>query len=50
MKLFREKAGVFSEDARWVLFAGPYMYDAPTLAGLAWLAFREWKNDRHLIG
>lgn len=50
MRLFREKAGVFSDDARWVLFAGCWMYDAPTLFGLAWLAIREWKHDRHLVG
>ncbi len=50
MKLFKEKAGVFSEDARWVLLHSCWMYDAATLAGLLWLVLREWKNDRHLVG
>lgn len=50
MKLFKEQAGVFSEDARWVLFVGPYMYDAATIPGVVWLAIRHWKDDRFLIG
>lgn len=50
MKLLREKAGVISLDAVWVLFTDCYMYTAPTLFGLLRVVVREWEDDRHLVG
>ena len=50
MKIFKEKAGVFSLDPVWVCFESHYMYDADTLITLIWLIITEWRHDRHLIG
>lgn len=50
MKIWREKAGVLSEEPCWVALHGCYLYTADTLLGLLWLAVTEWNNDRHLAG
>ncbi len=51
IKIFREKAGVISEKAIWILYLhGCYMYGHETLWGLFKLLITEWKHDKHLVG
>lgn len=49
-RIFREKAGVISEGPVWVCIHRPYLYTADTLFQLLMLIFREWEDDRHLVG
>lgn len=50
MKIYREKAGVISEEPIWVFFDGTYMYEKTSLAALIWCIIKEWRQDKHLIG
>lgn len=50
MKLFKEKAGVISENPVWVLIDGPYLYVRPTLMSLLCQVVIQWRDDRHLVG
>ena len=50
-RLYKEKAGVISEEECWVIFHGMWMY-GPT--DTMWQCIKqmvcEWKADRHLVG
>ena len=51
VRLIRERAGVISDKAVWILIARPYMYGpCPTLSGLFWETLRGWRSDRNLVG
>lgn len=46
--LFREKAGVISEEPCWVLFYDVYAHYNTSLFRLLVQVVREYKNDSHL--
>lgn len=55
MKLFgytivKEKPGVISPGACWVIFYGAWMHTGGSLLGTIWNVIIEYKNDRHLVG
>lgn len=50
MKIFKEKAGVISEEPIWVCIHAAYLYTAATLIQLIILLCKEWKHNKHLIG
>ena len=50
MKIFKEKAGMISEDPIWVCMTVGYLYTADTLRALLWLMITEWKHDNHVVG
>jgi len=50
VKLFREKAGVISRKACWVIVDKGWLYASNTMFGLLRTYIMEYKNDRHLCG
>jgi hypothetical protein len=50
MKIYKEKAGVISENACWICFHGNYMYSGDTLWLLAKDMWKWWNSDYRLIG
>ena len=59
IEIFKEKAGVISEDEIWVCTcsemtsvdsASGYMYTAKTLEQLIEILNTEWEDDKHLCG
>lgn len=50
MKIFKEKPGVISEGPCWVCFHGPYMYTGDSFWLLLKDLWRNWNNDRALVG
>ena len=50
MKLVWSKAGEISENGCWCLWCDGYLYTHDTWYQCVWLAIREWKHDRHMIG
>ena len=49
-KIFKEKAGVISENECWVCICDTYLYTADTLEQLIEILNTEWEHDRHLCG
>ena len=49
MKLYREKAGIISDDPIWVFMDEVWLYAHPTLFKLIFIVLTEWRNDRHLV-
>lgn len=47
--LFREEAGVISEEPCWVLFYDCYGHFNTSLIKLLWEAATEYMDDRHLV-
>lgn len=50
MYIFKEKAGVISENEVWVCCCEGYMYIEDTLEKLIEILNTEWKDDKHMIG
>lgn len=50
MKVFKEKAGVISENPVWIMLHDGYIYTGDTLLKLLILVIREYKHDRHMVG
>jgi len=50
MRIFKEKAGVISEEETWVCLCEGYLYTGSSLEDLIEVLNTEWKNDRHLVG
>ena len=50
MKIFKEKAGVISEEPTWICFHNCYMYTHSTLFGLLITIITEWKQDKNMVG
>jgi hypothetical protein len=48
--IFKENAGVISEEPCWVCFHSYYMYTADTFLSLLYVLATEWKNEKHMIG
>ena len=46
--IFKEQAGVISEDPIWVAVSRPYIYTADTLEELFEVFVNEWHQDKHL--
>ena len=51
MKIFKEKAGVISQDVCWVCIPDDgYLYIADTFTELLIQIATEWRDDKHLVG
>lgn len=50
MKLFRERAGVISEQPVWVCMANHRIFIHESFWKLVWQVATEWNDDRHLVG
>lgn len=48
MKIFKEKAGVISENEIWVCIHGFYLYTHKSFIGLIWTIITQWDNDKNL--
>lgn len=48
--IFKEKAGVISENEIWICFHSCYMYTNESLLGLLINIVKYWKKDSNLIG
>lgn len=48
--IFKQKAGVISENDCWVAMYAGHMHIEDTLLKLLWSLLTEWKHDRHLVG
>ncbi len=49
-KLFKEKAGVISEEPVWCLLHGRWLYTGNNLFQLTRNTIKYWKSDLALIG
>lgn len=49
-KIWKEKGGVVSKRSSWCISYGSYLHICPTLLGVLWQAFSEYKHERHLVG
>jgi len=47
--LFREKAGIISKEAVWVLRHDEFMYVHETRRGLFWCVVTEWRDPKHMV-
>lgn len=50
MRIFKQKAGVISENDVWVAIHDAYLYTDDSLLGLIKIILFEWKHDKHLAG
>jgi len=50
MKIYKEKAGVISEEPIWVCFHSCYMYTGRTLFQLLRNMIKYWNDDIAMIG
>lgn len=50
MRLFKEKAGVISEVACWVMIDRCWLYTGDTLLQVVWKYVSQYKSDKHLVG
>ena len=50
MRIFKEDAGVISDEACWVCIHKGYLYTAATLEELIEVLNIEWEDDKHFIG
>jgi len=50
MKIYKEKAGIISEQSVWVCINNDYLYISENLLKLIWILLTEWNNDKHLVG
>lgn len=49
-QIFKEKAGVVSENPCWVALYPGYLYIEDTLFELLYCLLTEWNDDKHLAG
>lgn len=50
MKIFRQKAGVISQESCWVCVHQSYLYIGDTLPQLLWIMITKWNNDKYIVG
>lgn len=50
MKIYKERAGVISENEAWCCLYDCYLYTADTLCKLIKIMITEWQDEKHLVG
>lgn len=50
MKIYKEQAGVISDEPIWVCWHSCYLYGYPTLIGLIIKMIKEWNDESNMIG
>lgn len=50
MRIFKEKAGMISENEIWICIDSCWLYTGDTLFELLWCILKEWRSDKHLVG
>lgn len=50
LKIFKQEAGVISEEPVWVCIESCWLYIDKSLFRLLVKVWKEWRNDRHIVG
>jgi hypothetical protein len=50
MNIYKEQAGVISDEETWVCMHDVYLYTADTLEQLIHILNTEWEHEKHYTG